>query len=121
MWRVIISVVTAIGAAIVARTYSEKPERVVVAPGAPPHDAGAAAAPDARDEEAAVESAPVPQPGWSLPKPEVIPRATYWPVLLAGGVAFVFWGLISDIWIFGAGLILTIMSMIGWVNDLLNE
>jgi len=120
MWRVIISVVTAVGAAIVARTYSEKPERVVVAPGAPPRDAGAAGVPDAA-ERAAVESAPTPQPGWSLPKPEVIPRATYWPVLLAGGIAFVFWGLISDIFIFGAGLILTIMSMIGWVNDLLNE
>jgi hypothetical protein len=120
MWRVLISVVTAIGAAIVARTYSAKPERVVVAPGAPPRDAVAGTS-DAAAKEAAVESAPTPQPGWSLPKPEVIPRATYWPALLAGGVSFVFWGLISDIWIFGTGLILTIMSMIGWVNDLLNE
>ena len=118
MWRVLISVVTAIGAAIVARTYSEKPERVVVAPGAPPREADAGAKPDAA-KRAAVE--PTPQPGWSLPKPEMIPRATYWPVLLAGGISFVFWGLISDIFIFGAGLILTIMSMIGWVNDLLNE
>lgn len=114
MWRVLISVVTAIGAAIVARTYSEKPERVVVAPGAPPRETETGAPPIA-----AVE--PTPQPGWSLPKPEMIPRATYWPVLLAGGISFVFWGLISDIFIFGAGLILTIMSMIGWVNDLLNE
>ncbi len=119
MWRVIISLVTAIGAAIVARTYSEKPERVIVAPGAPPREADAAAAAEAAEQ--AVVAAPTLQPGWSLPKPEVIPRATYWPVLLAGGVAFVFWGLISDIWIFGAGLILTIMSIIGWVNDLLNE
>jgi hypothetical protein len=121
MWRVIVSVITAIGAAIVARTYSEKPDRVVVTPGAPPREAGVIATPDAAAAEAATEAAPVPQPGWSLPKPEVIPRATYWPVLLAGGVSFVFWGLISDIWIFGTGLILTIMSMIGWVNDLLNE
>lgn len=116
MWRVLISVVTAIGAAIVARTYSEKPERIAVAPGASPRDASAPTDAAAR---AAVE--PTPQPGWSLPKPEMIPRATYWPVLLAGGISFVFWGLISDIFIFGAGLILTIMSMIGWVNDLLNE
>lgn len=110
MWRVLVSIATTIGAVIVARTYSEQPKRVAVAPGAP-----------GRDAAAEQETEPALRPGWSRPKPEIIPRATYWPILFAGGVSFVFWGLISDIWIFGAGLILFIMSMIGWINDLLNE
>ena len=86
---------------------------VAVAPGAPGREADDGAAEQATE--------PALRPGWSRPKPEIIPRATYWPVLFAGGISFVFWDLISDIWIFGAGLILLVMSMIGWVNDLLNE
>ncbi len=118
MWRIVVSIVAAVGALVAARTYTEEPTRTPVAAGTPTRAGGTTAGEErAPDHETETE----PHPGWSRPKPEIIPRATYWPVLFAGGTAFIFWGVISDIWMFGAGLILAIMSMIGWVNDLLNE
>ncbi|MDQ2827518.1 MAG: cytochrome c oxidase subunit 4 [Chloroflexota bacterium] len=117
MWRVLISLVTAVGALFVARTYTQEPTRTPVAAGTATRAGGLTAEEHAPDHE--METAP--QPGWSRPKPEIIPRATYWPILFGGGIAFIFWGIISDVWMFGAGLILAIASIIGWINDLLNE
>ena len=117
MWRVLISLVTAVGALFVARTYTQEPTRTPVTAGTATRAGGLTAKEHAPDHE--METAP--QPGWSRPKPEIIPRATYWPILFGGGIAFIFWGIISDVWMFAAGLILAIASIIGWVNDLLNE
>ena len=117
MWRVLISLVTAVGALVAARTYTQEPTRAPVVAGTATRAGGLTTEERAPDREA--ETAP--QAGWSRPKPEIIPRATYWPILFGGGIAFIFWGVISDVWMFGAGLILAIASIIGWVNDLLNE
>ena len=119
MWRVLVSIVTALGATVLARTYTEEPKRTTVVSGVRTVGAQAAAPGEQNAPEHGTQTTV--HPGWSRPKPEIIPRATYWPVLLAGGISFVMWGLISNVWVFGVGLILFFVSMIGWVNDLLNE
>ncbi len=118
MWRVLISLITALGAAVAARVYRNDPTRVAITTGSAVRSGEATTAVDAAPER---DTDTAPRPGWSRPKPEIIPRSTYWPILFAGGLAFMLWGTISDIWTFGAGLILFVISMIGWVNDLLNE
>jgi hypothetical protein len=58
---------------------------------------------------------------WTEPKPEVLPRPTYWPAVLALGVAFVFWGLVASLVITIIGLTLTGLALAGWIGEVLRE
>lgn len=54
-------------------------------------------------------------------KPENLPRPTYWPFFLALGLMFAGWGLLST-WLFSMiGLIVIIISLFGWINNLRHE
>ncbi|MFN2275762.1 MAG: hypothetical protein ACK2TX_13060 [Anaerolineales bacterium] len=59
--------------------------------------------------------------GWSQPKPEVLPRPTYWPVTLALGITFLFWGLVASPAITIIGLALSGIALAGWIGELLRE
>ena len=67
--------------------------------------------------------------GWNKPKPEKLPTPGYWPVLLALGIVFFLWGfavifneiLITSFIVSGAGLILMIIALAGWIGDLRRE
>lgn len=49
-------------------------------------------------------------------KSELIPRPTYWPFFTALGLMFMGWGLIT-FWLFSAvGLLVFVISLIGWIN-----
>lgn len=61
------------------------------------------------------------KPGWSRPLPEKIPNPTYWPALFAFGLMFIFWGLISNIFLLGLGFIIAFIAIVGWVYDLRHE
>lgn len=50
--------------------------------------------------------------------PQIIPEPTIWPIGLAFGVLFVFWGLIASLGLTIAGLIVTAVSLTGWIADL---
>jgi hypothetical protein len=53
--------------------------------------------------------------------PEKLPESTYWPFYLAMGIMFSFWGLLT-MWEFSLlGLILIIISLVGWINILRHE
>ncbi len=58
------------------------------------------------------------RPGWSRPKPEHVPRPTYWPAVLALGVTFIFWGLITTPIIAGIGLLVGAIGLAGWIGEL---
>jgi hypothetical protein len=60
-------------------------------------------------------------PGWHLAKPEVLPRATYWPAVMALGIVFVFWGIVTTLAISVMGLALTAVALGGWIRELRNE
>ena len=59
--------------------------------------------------------------GWTLPKPARLPRPTYWPVAMALGITFVFWGLVASPAISVIGLALTGVALAGWIGELLRE
>ena len=53
--------------------------------------------------------------------PQNMPEPTWWPVALAFGVLFIFWGLISTLYITGVGLIVTAVAIAGWIIELNHE
>jgi hypothetical protein len=69
----------------------------------------------------ATHSRSAPRPGWNLPKPDVIPRPTWWPAATALGIALFAWGLITSsvILVIGAGLLTT--SIAGWIGEIRHE
>ena len=54
-------------------------------------------------------------------KPEVMPKPTYTPFLLAISLLFLGWGLLSTWIITVAGVIGMGFSIYGWIKDLLHE
>ncbi len=54
-------------------------------------------------------------------KPEELPKPTYWPFFLALGLMFMGWGLLST-WLFSvAGLLVFLISLFGWINNMRHE
>jgi len=116
-----------------AESFEESsPEEALPAPDAP---AGSLPAPDAP-----AGSLPAPQQAaGALPAPEgsagalpppmerflaqpaQMPHPTYYPFFLAMGVAFIAWGLIATWVLTVGGLIVFIISLIGWINILRHE
>jgi hypothetical protein len=128
LWRIIAGALAAVGVAIVPRTYSESPSRQLAASSRSPDDAhmdgphadGAPAEREASSTAPATATSVSPV-GWSRPKPEHIPHPTYWPFIFSAGVALVFWGLISNIFILSFGFILFVIGLAGWIWDMLTE
>ena len=68
-------------------------------------------------------------PGWHRPLPERLPKAGYWPAIMALGITFMLWGLavgfnevVSTIIILVlVGLILFSLALAGWIGDLRDE
>jgi hypothetical protein len=54
-------------------------------------------------------------------KPEHLPEPTYWPFFMSTGLMFAGWGLLTTWLISVAGLIMFIISLIGWINILRHE
>jgi len=79
-------------------------------------------------ENASIASGNIP-PGWHKPLPEHLPKAGYWPAIMALGIAFMLWGLavgfnevVSTIIILDLiGLILFTLALVGWIGDLRDE
>jgi hypothetical protein len=57
----------------------------------------------------------------SDPTPVKLPELTFWPFILAWGVLFFFWGLITSLIITAVGILIIIISISGWVQDLNHE
>jgi hypothetical protein len=53
--------------------------------------------------------------------PEELPKATIWPIVLAFGVLFFFWGLISHFILILVGIVSMGIAITGWITDLKNE
>ncbi len=62
-----------------------------------------------------------PRPGWSTPKPKVIPHPTYWPIVMALGITFFAWGALTTFIISILGLILFGIALAGWIGDIRHE
>ncbi|MHB8647584.1 MAG: hypothetical protein ACYDAR_17525 [Thermomicrobiales bacterium] len=47
-----------------------------------------------------------------------LPRPTYWPVVLAAGVMFLAWGIVTTLAITVIGLLLLALGLGGWIGEL---
>jgi len=61
------------------------------------------------------------QSDWNAARPEVLPRPTYWPAVLALGLAATAFGVVTTIVIGGIGLALCALAIGGWVAELRRE
>jgi hypothetical protein len=61
------------------------------------------------------------QEEWTTPQPAHTPRPTYWPAALALGVTVTLWGLIVSKVILGGGLVLSVLSIVRWIQELLHD
>jgi hypothetical protein len=61
------------------------------------------------------------RPGWSAPKPAVIPRPTAWPSALALAIALVGWGLLVSPVLLAIGLVVFTVALGGWIGEIRHE
>ena len=88
--------------------------------GPDPADAGADSLP-AHEHASAAYSQPQPpelRPGWQRLDDTSLPQPTYWPAVLALGITFLAWGLVTSLVISGVGLVLFALALAGWIGDL---
>lgn len=55
--------------------------------------------------------------GWSVPRPERIPGDTYTPAVMAVGITFMAWGLVTTLIISGVGAVLFAFSLASWIGE----
>ena len=58
---------------------------------------------------------------WETPRPQKLPKTTYWPFAFAMGLAFLFWGILTSWIISAAGFIILIVALAGWITELRHE
>ncbi len=75
---------------------------------------------EAREAEKPVHPAPHPDhhPDWERLPAAHLPQPTYWPVVLAVGVMFLAWGIVTTIAITIIGLVLFALGLGGWIGEL---
>lgn len=60
-------------------------------------------------------------PDWGKPRPAIIPRPTYWPAGTAFGITFLFWGIVTSPVVTGAGCVVLVVSLVGWIGEMRHE
>jgi hypothetical protein len=58
---------------------------------------------------------------WKAAKPGHLPRLTFWPITLAAGLVFFFWGFITSVIISIAGLTAIAAALYGWIGEFNDE
>lgn len=61
------------------------------------------------------------RPGWTPLPLEHLPLPTYWPSGLAFAITLIFWGLITSWVIITVGILVFIISLAGWIQDIRHE
>ena len=84
--------------------------------------------PAARETAAAPQQAPAPEPlrpalhpGWSRPRPDVLPSPTYTPVVFALGIIFIALGVVTNYIVSFVGLLLFLLGAARWIGELRHE
>jgi hypothetical protein len=60
-------------------------------------------------------------PGWNLARPHQLPRPTYWPAVLAGGVVVFAWGPPTSWTVSVVGAVVSVVAIRGWIGELRHE
>ena len=59
--------------------------------------------------------------GWSRPQPDHLPKPTAWPAALSLGATLLVWGIVTQWLITLIGLLLFVVSLVGWIQDIRKE
>jgi len=59
--------------------------------------------------------------GWTRVPDEKIPKPTFWPAALALGAVLTLWGLVTSFIVATVGLLLLILSISGWLEEMRHE
>jgi hypothetical protein len=62
-----------------------------------------------------------PDPGWNLPRPAHLPHPTYWPAVLAMGIVFLAWGLVTNAVVTIVGVVIFFVALLGWIGDMRHD
>jgi hypothetical protein len=62
-----------------------------------------------------------PDPGWNLPRPAHLPHPTYWPAVLAMGIVFLAWGLVTNAIVTIVGVVIFFVALLGWIGDMRHD
>lgn len=57
----------------------------------------------------------------SRPRPERLPEPTYWPAVLAFGVALLGFGVTTSFILSGIGFVLLVIALAGWIREVHHE
>ncbi len=60
-------------------------------------------------------------PDWEMLPAAHLPRPTYWPVVLAVGIMFLAWGIVTTVAISVIGLALLALALGGWIGELRHD
>ena len=80
--------------------------------------------PAAQDKDQAILNSEPLEKGradWNQPKPEILPRPTFWPLVVAFGIVLVPFGIVTTLIISGVGLVILALGLAGWNGELRNE
>ena len=58
---------------------------------------------------------------WTPPRPQVIPRPTYSPAVMALAIVCLLWGLLTSYLISLLGFVLLVLALTGWIGELRHE
>lgn len=58
---------------------------------------------------------------WASALPKHLPRPTYWPAIFALACVLIFFGVVTKWVVSAVGMILFIISLIGWIGEMRNE
>ena len=50
-------------------------------------------------------------------EPEEMPRPTLWPIVLAFGIIFSFWGILTSLIITAVGAGISVIALAGWIEE----
>ena len=73
------------------------------------------------DEQSTSQHSDAVPSGWQMLANEPLPHPTYFPAGVAMGVAFMFWGLISNWVVFLVGVALFAAALAGWITEIRHE
>lgn len=59
--------------------------------------------------------------GWTLPRPQIVPRPTYAPAVVALSIVCLFWGLVTTYLISLLGLLLLAVGIADWIGGLRHD
>ncbi|HVA77473.1 MAG TPA: hypothetical protein VNF27_06235 [Candidatus Binataceae bacterium] len=59
--------------------------------------------------------------GWTAPKPDRVPAPTYQPAVMALGIAFGMFGLVTSYAFSAVGLVLFVFALSRWIGELVHD